>query len=92
MGRLRCSIPPTNWAAWTSPPSKRHLKGEQALSPVRTRHGAGDGSDLGRIPLQRAFIKAPTQRIDGTGASSARNAPPEPAGPYVPSRSPNSSY
>ncbi|KOG34424.1 LCP family protein [Streptomyces resistomycificus] len=34
------------------------LGGEQALGLVRTRHGVGDGSDLGRIQLQQAFIKA----------------------------------
>jgi len=34
------------------------LTGEQALGLVRTRHGVGDGSDLGRIQLQQAFIKA----------------------------------
>ncbi|KUJ64444.1 transcriptional regulator [Streptomyces albus subsp. albus] len=37
----------------------RHtLDGEQSLGLVRTRHGVGDGSDLGRIKLQQAFIKA----------------------------------
>jgi LCP family protein required for cell wall assembly len=34
------------------------LDGEQALGLVRTRHGVADGSDLGRIQLQQAFIKA----------------------------------
>ncbi|QIJ64734.1 LCP family protein [Streptomyces sp. JB150] len=34
------------------------LDGEQALGLVRTRHGVGDGSDLGRIQLQQAFLKA----------------------------------
>ncbi|MBD0843250.1 LCP family protein [Streptomyces sp. TRM68416] len=34
------------------------LNGEQALGLVRTRHGVGDGSDLGRIQLQQAFMKA----------------------------------
>ncbi|WP_316311776.1 LCP family protein, partial [Clavibacter michiganensis] len=34
------------------------LDGEQALGLVRTRHGVGDGSDLGRIQLQQAFVKA----------------------------------
>nr|WP_233416107.1 LCP family protein [Streptomyces sp. N35] len=37
---------------------KHRLDGEQALALVRTRHGVGDGSDLGRIQLQQAFIKA----------------------------------
>jgi LCP family protein required for cell wall assembly len=34
------------------------LDGKQALGLVRTRHGVGDGSDLGRIQLQQAFVKA----------------------------------
>ncbi|MEU4107956.1 MULTISPECIES: LCP family protein [unclassified Streptomyces] len=32
------------------------LTGEQALQFVRTRHGIGDGSDLGRIGLQQKFL------------------------------------
>lgn len=39
-------------------PGTHQLTGEQALGLVRTRHGVGDGSDLGRIQLQQAFIKA----------------------------------
>jgi LCP family protein required for cell wall assembly len=43
------------------------LNGEQALGLVRTRHGVGDGSDLGRIQLQQAFMKALMDRISGLG-------------------------
>jgi LCP family protein required for cell wall assembly len=32
------------------------LNGTQALQFVRTRHGVGDGSDLGRISLQQQFM------------------------------------
>jgi LCP family protein required for cell wall assembly len=39
------------------------LTGKQALGLVRTRHGVGDGSDLGRIQLQQAFIKALLNQI-----------------------------
>lgn len=39
-------------------PGPHTLDGEQALGLVRTRHGVGDGSDLGRIQLQQAFVKA----------------------------------
>lgn len=35
-----------------------HLNGEEALRFVRTRHGIGDGSDLGRIGLQQQFLVA----------------------------------
>src|SRR5262249_22917802 len=34
------------------------LDGTQALQFVRTRHGIGDGSDLGRIGLQQQFLIA----------------------------------
>ncbi|MGD6742604.1 LCP family protein [Streptomyces sp. BH106] len=34
------------------------LDGTQALAFVRTRHGVGDGSDLGRIGLQQQFMIA----------------------------------
>jgi LCP family protein required for cell wall assembly len=43
------------------------LTGEQALGLVRTRHGVGDGSDLGRIQLQQAFIKALVEQIKDVG-------------------------
>jgi LCP family protein required for cell wall assembly len=39
------------------------LTGKQALGLVRTRHGVGDGSDLGRIQLQQAFMKALINQI-----------------------------
>ncbi|MER5971243.1 LCP family protein [Streptomyces sp. NPDC002055] len=39
-------------------PGRHTLDGEQALGLVRTRHAVGDGSDLGRIQLQQAFVKA----------------------------------
>lgn len=40
-------------------PAGHHvLDGEQSLGLVRTRKGIGDGSDLGRIELQQAFVKA----------------------------------
>ncbi|MET7680097.1 LCP family protein [Streptomyces sp. NPDC005423] len=35
-----------------------HLDGKQALAMARTRHGIGDGSDLGRIGLQQKLVKA----------------------------------
>ncbi|MFD4790859.1 LCP family protein [Streptomyces sp. NPDC058459] len=34
------------------------LNGTQALQFVRTRHGIGDGSDLGRIGMQQKFLMA----------------------------------
>ncbi|MEU1177542.1 LCP family protein [Streptomyces sp. NPDC005820] len=43
------------------------LNGKQALGLVRTRHGVGDGSDLGRIQLQQAFIKALVTQVKHIG-------------------------
>lgn len=43
------------------------LNGSQALGLVRTRHGVGDGSDLGRIQLQQAFIKALVNQVKHIG-------------------------
>ncbi|MCJ1714220.1 LCP family protein [Curtobacterium sp. VKM Ac-2922] len=34
------------------------LQGEQALEFLRTRHGVGDGSDLGRISSQQVFLSS----------------------------------
>ncbi|HSY00208.1 MAG TPA: LCP family protein, partial [Streptomyces sp.] len=46
------------------------LTGKQALGLVRTRHGVGDGSDLGRIQLQQAFIKALIEQVKDVGVLS----------------------
>ncbi|WP_055494811.1 LCP family protein [Streptomyces sp. TP-A0356] len=43
------------------------LNGQQSLGLVRTRHGVGDGSDLGRIQLQQAFIKALANQVKDIG-------------------------
>ncbi|MGA4800788.1 LCP family protein [Streptomyces lavendulocolor] len=43
------------------------LTGEQALGLVRTRKGVGDGSDLGRIQLQQAFMKAFIEQAKSVG-------------------------
>ncbi|MFD9406727.1 LCP family protein [Streptomyces sp. NPDC059989] len=43
------------------------LNGEQALGLVRTRKSVGDGSDLGRIQLQQAFIKALIKQVKTIG-------------------------
>ncbi|MFF4352727.1 LCP family protein [Streptomyces sp. NPDC001530] len=47
------------------------LNGQQALGLVRTRHGVGDGSDLGRIQLQQAFIKALVNQVKHIGVLSS---------------------
>ncbi|MFE1286448.1 LCP family protein [Streptomyces sp. NPDC058751] len=53
-----------------------HLNGEQALALARTRHGIGDGSDLGRIGLQQKLVKALLEQISSADLLS------DPAGLY----------
>ncbi|MET8857120.1 LCP family protein [Streptomyces sp. NPDC004579] len=43
-----------------------HLSGKQALALARTRHGIGDGSDLGRIGLQQKLVKALLEQMART--------------------------
>ncbi|MFJ4711160.1 LCP family protein [Streptomyces sp. NPDC088785] len=44
-----------------------HLDGRTALAFARTRHGVGDGSDLGRIRLQQQLVKALADQVSGSG-------------------------
>lgn len=44
----------------------QHLDGKRALALARTRHGIGDGSDLGRIGLQQKLVKALLEQIAAT--------------------------
>ncbi|MCK8677449.1 MULTISPECIES: LCP family protein [Streptomyces] len=46
------------------------LDGEQSLGLVRTRKSVGDGSDLGRIQLQQAFMKAFIEQAGSVGVFS----------------------
>ncbi|MEU1406260.1 LCP family protein [Streptomyces sp. NPDC005728] len=43
-----------------------HLDGTRALALARTRHGIGDGSDLGRIGLQQKLVKALLEQMAAT--------------------------
>ncbi|WP_128379169.1 LCP family protein [Streptomyces cavernae] len=45
---------------------EHHLDGTQALAFARTRHGVGDGSDLGRIKLQHQLVKALLDQVGST--------------------------
>ncbi|MFD5917667.1 LCP family protein [Kitasatospora sp. NPDC058201] len=49
------------------PPGEHRLDGEQALAFVRTRHGVGDGSDLGRIELQKQMVRSLLDQAGGAG-------------------------
>ncbi|MER8070248.1 LCP family protein [Streptomyces sp. NPDC094034] len=52
-------------------PGTHTLDGEQSLGLVRTRHSVGDGSDLGRIELQQAFVKALIDQVRSIGLFSS---------------------
>ncbi|AWK10780.1 transcriptional regulator [Streptomyces spongiicola] len=52
------------------PPGTHTLSGEQALGLVRTRKAVGNGSDLGRIQLQQAFVKALIRQVGDVGVLS----------------------
>ncbi|MER5864151.1 LCP family protein [Kitasatospora sp. NPDC002040] len=46
------------------------LNGDQALAFVRTRHGVGDGSDLGRIELQKQMVKSILTQVKSLGLAA----------------------
>jgi LCP family protein required for cell wall assembly len=58
----RYTDPPLDLAA-----GQQTLVGGTALSFLRSRHGVGDGSDLGRISNQQVFLSALTRKITGNG-------------------------
>lgn len=49
-------------AKFTLAPGRHTLDGEQALGYVRTRKTVGDGSDIGRIKRQQAFLSSVAQQ------------------------------
>jgi LCP family protein required for cell wall assembly len=49
------------------PKGTSKVQGEQALAFLRTRHGFGDGSDLGRIQAQQGFLSSLTRKIKSDG-------------------------
>jgi LCP family protein required for cell wall assembly len=49
------------------PQGKNVLQGMKALQFLRTRHGVGDGSDLGRISNQQVFLTSLMRKIKSGG-------------------------
>lgn len=43
------------------------VSGQKALDYVRLRHGIGDGSDIGRMKRQQAFLSALIKKVKGQG-------------------------
>ncbi|MER5349521.1 LCP family protein [Kitasatospora sp. NPDC002551] len=51
------------------------VQGQQALDYVRLRHGIGDGSDIGRMKRQQAFISSLASKIKKQGLSPTNLLP-----------------
>ncbi|MFF2039435.1 LCP family protein [Kitasatospora sp. NPDC058170] len=49
------------------PQGKQKVEGQQALDFVRLRHGIGDGSDIGRMKRQQAFLGSLAAKIKNQG-------------------------
>ncbi|WP_157537875.1 LCP family protein [Kitasatospora azatica] len=45
----------------------QEVSGQKALDYVRVRHGIGDGSDIGRMQRQQAFLSAMIKKVKGAG-------------------------
>lgn len=63
-----CTTTPINdtHAKFTLAAGRHILDGEQALGYVRTRYSLGDGSDIGRIKRQQAFLSSVAQKATDT--------------------------
>ncbi|MBQ0827161.1 LCP family protein [Streptomyces tagetis] len=57
------------------PQGEQTVAGQQALDYVRLRHGIGDGSDIGRIKRQQAFVSSLLKKIKEDGFTPARLLP-----------------
>jgi LCP family protein required for cell wall assembly len=69
-----CLATPVN-DRYTTPPlalpaGQQTLVGPVALSFLRSRHGVGDGSDLGRISNQQVFMSALARKLTSAGVLS----------------------
>ncbi|MFI9205080.1 LCP family protein [Streptomyces sp. NPDC053048] len=49
------------------PKGRQSVSGQKALDYVRVRHGIGDGSDIGRIQRQQAFVSAMVKKVRAQG-------------------------
>ncbi|MEU6121361.1 LCP family protein [Streptomyces sp. NPDC047123] len=53
----------------------QEVAGQRALDYVRIRHGIGDGSDIGRIKRQQAFVSALLKKVKSDGLSPGKLFP-----------------
>lgn len=54
---------------------RQTLSGQQALDYVRARHGFGDGSDIGRVKRQQAFVASLVKKVQAEGLNPATLLP-----------------
>lgn len=57
------------------PKGPQQVSGQQALDYVRIRHGIGDGSDIGRIQRQQAFVGSLLKKIKKKGMNPSTLMP-----------------
>ncbi|MBO1420255.1 LCP family protein, partial [Streptomyces sp. FH025] len=57
------------------PQGKQTVQGQQALDYVRLRHGIGDGSDIGRMKRQQAFLSSLATKMKKDGLSPTNLLP-----------------
>ncbi|MFF3916294.1 LCP family protein [Streptomyces sp. NPDC001852] len=54
---------------------EQKVSGQQALDYVRIRHGLGDGSDIGRIKRQQAFLSSLIKKVKSDGITPTNLLP-----------------
>ncbi len=54
---------------------EQRVSGQRALDYVRIRHGMGDGSDIGRIKRQQAFVAGLLKEVKSKGLTPTRLLP-----------------
>ncbi|MER7203653.1 transcriptional regulator [Streptomyces sp. CB01635] len=57
------------------PRGEQSVSGQKALDYVRLRHGIGDGSDIGRIKRQQAFVGSLIKEIKSNGLTPTKLLP-----------------
>ncbi|MGA5897234.1 LCP family protein [Streptomyces venetus] len=57
------------------PKGEQTVSGEKALDYVRLRHGIGDGSDIGRIKRQQAFVASLLKEVRSKGLTPTKLLP-----------------
>nr|WP_258528075.1 LCP family protein [Streptomyces sp. NBRC 110611] len=57
------------------PKGRQTVSGQKALDYVRLRHGIGDGSDIGRIKRQQAFVSSLIKKVKSEGVNPSTLLP-----------------